>query len=375
MTAADPLGWLADAAQARAEAGVHRQLRQRQAAEKLLDLASNDYLGLTRDPRVVEAGAAAIRRWGAGSTGSRLVTGTTELHIELELVLADLVGAASALVFSSGYLANLAAVTGLAGPDCLIVSDAGNHASLVDACRLAKSRVVVTPHGDQAAAERALTGRSEARAVIVLDAINSADGDLLPLAEWQVLARRHGAILVVDDAHGIGVRGNGRGAVHEAGIAAEPNVVTTITLSKSLGAQGGAVLGDAAIRDHLIDTGRSFIFDTGLNPAAAGAALQAAHIIAGEPELSKAVLTRAAELAAAAGVVATDSAVIPVIIGEAQQAYDRSIALRDKGIQVGCFRPPSVPVGTARLRVTSRATLTDADVERFRQALMETSGS
>jgi 8-amino-7-oxononanoate synthase len=375
MTAADPLGWLADAAQARAEAGVHRQLRQRQAAEKLLDLASNDYLGLTRDPRVVEAGAAAIRRWGAGSTGSRLVTGTTELHIELELVLADLVGAASALVFSSGYLANLAAVTGLAGPDCLIVSDAGNHASLVDACRLAKSRVVVTPHGDQAAAERALTGRSEARAVIVLDAINSADGDLLPLAEWQVLARRHGAILVVDDAHGIGVRGNGRGAVHEAGIAAEPNVVTTITLSKSLGAQGGAVLGDAAIRDHLIDTGRSFIFDTGLNPAAAGAALQAAHIIAAEPELSKAVLTRAAELAAAAGVVATDSAVIPVIIGEAQQAYDRSIALRDKGIQVGCFRPPSVPVGTARLRVTSRATLTDADVERFRQALMETSGS
>jgi 8-amino-7-oxononanoate synthase len=375
VTAADPLGWLADAAQARAEAGVHRQLRQRQAAEKLLDLASNDYLGLTRDPRVVEAGAAAIRRWGAGSTGSRLVTGTTELHIELELVLADLVGAASALVFSSGYLANLAAVTGLAGPDCLIVSDAGNHASLVDACRLAKSRVVVTPHGDQAAAERALTGRSEARAVIVLDAINSADGDLLPLAEWQVLARRHGAILVVDDAHGIGVRGNGRGAVHEAGIAAEPNVVTTITLSKSLGAQGGAVLGDAAIRDHLIDTGRSFIFDTGLNPAAAGAALQAAHIIAAEPELSKAVLTRAAELAAAAGVVATDSAVIPVIIGEAQQAYDRSIALRDKGIQVGCFRPPSVPVGTARLRVTSRATLTDADVERFRQALMETSGS
>jgi 8-amino-7-oxononanoate synthase len=375
VTAADPLGWLADAARARAEAGVHRQLRQRQAEENLLDLASNDYLGLTRDPRVVEAGAAAIRRWGAGSTGSRLVTGTTELHIELELVLADLVGAASALVFSSGYLANLAAVTGLAGPDCLIVSDAGNHASLVDACRLAKSRVVVTPHGDQAAAERALTGRSEARAVIVLDAINSADGDLLPLAEWQVLARRHGAILVVDDAHGIGVRGNGRGAVHEAGIAAEPNVVTTITLSKSLGAQGGAVLGDAAIRDHLIDTGRSFIFDTGLNPAAAGAALQAAQIVVAEPGLSKAVLARAAELADVAGVVATDSAVIPVIIGDAQQAYDRSIALRDTGIQVGCFRPPSVPVGTARLRVTSRATLTDADLERFRQALMETSGS
>jgi 8-amino-7-oxononanoate synthase len=190
-----------------------------------------------------------------------------------------------------------------------------------------------------------------------------------------VLARRHKAILVIDDAHGIGVRGNGRGAVHEAGIAAEPNVVTTITLSKSLGAQGGAVLGDAAIRDQLIDTGRSFIFDTGLNPAAAGAALQAANIIVAEPELSKAVLTRAAELAAAASVAATDSAVIPVIIGAAQPAYDRSIALRDEGIQVGCFRPPSVPVGTARLRVTSRATLTEADIERFRRALAKTSGS
>jgi 8-amino-7-oxononanoate synthase len=146
-----------------------------------------------------------------------------------------------------------------------------------------------------------------------------------------------------------------------------------MTLSKSLGAQGGAVLGHAAIRDHLIDTGRSMIFDTGLNPAAAGAALRSAQIILAEPELSKAVLKRAAELAAAAEVRATDSAVIPVIIGDAQQAYDRSIALRDKGVHVGCFRPPSVPAGTARLRVTARATLTDAEVERFRSALAETS--
>jgi 8-amino-7-oxononanoate synthase len=322
---------------------------------------------------VVAASASALRTWGAGSTGSRLVTGTTQLHAELEECLAELVGAPAALVFSSGYLANLAAVTALAGPDCLIVSDAGNHASLVDACRLAKGRVVLTPHGDLVSAEHALTGRPETRAVIVLDAINSADGDLLKLADWLVLGRRHGALLIIDDAHGIGVRGNGRGAVHEAGIAAEPEVVTTMTLSKSLGAQGGAVLGHAAIRDHLIDTGRSMIFDTGLNPAAAGAALRSAQIILAEPELSKAVLKRAAELAAAAEVRATDSAVIPVIIGDAQQAYDRSIALRDKGVHVGCFRPPSVPAGTARLRVTARATLTDAEVERFRSALAETS--
>jgi 8-amino-7-oxononanoate synthase len=179
--------------------------------------------------------------------------------------------------------------------------------------------------------------------------------------------------LVIDDAHGVGVRGNGRGAVHEAGIAAEPNVVTTMTLSKSLGAQGGAVLAAPAVIEHLIDTARAFIFDTGLNPAAAGAALEATKIIATEPELSKAVLTRAVELAEAAQVQATDSAVVPVIIGDAQRAYDRSMALRDRRVHVGCFRPPSVPVGTARLRVTARATLTDNEVDRFRQSLAEVS--
>jgi 8-amino-7-oxononanoate synthase len=371
VTHQDPLGWLAEAAARRADAGLHRVLRPRSAESGIVDLASNDYLGLTRDRRVTEAAAAAAYTWVAGATGSRLVTGTTELHQQLERDLADLVGAPSALVFSSGFMANLAAVAALAGPDCLVVSDAGNHASLVDACRLAKSRVVVTPHGDLAAADSALSQRCEPRALVVLDAINSADGDLLPLADWQVLARRSGALLVVDDAHGIGVRGNGRGAVHEAGIAGEPNVITTVTLSKSLGAQGGAVLGAAAVTEHLIDTARSFIFDTGLNPAAVGAALAASQIIAAEPDLAKRVLARAADLADAAGVPATDSAVIPVIIGDAQRAYDLSIALRDKGIHVGCFRPPSVAHGTARLRVTARATLTDEDVELFRQALAE----
>jgi 8-amino-7-oxononanoate synthase len=266
-------------------------------------------------------------------------------------------------------MANLAVVTALSGPDCLIVSDASNHASLVDACRLARSRVVVTPHGDLGAAESALTERTERRALVVVDAINSADGDLLPLAEWHAVTRRFGALLVIDDAHGVGVRGAGRGAVAEAGIAGEPDVVTTVTLSKSLGAQGGAALGSQLVIDHLIDTARSFIFDTGLNPAAVGAALAATAIVATEPQLARAVLARAADLAVASGSAVTDSAVIPVIIGDAQRAYDVAQVLLGMGIHVGCFRPPSVPAGTSRLRVTARATLTDSEIDRYSRAI------
>jgi 8-amino-7-oxononanoate synthase len=367
------------AAAERAEAGLHRILIPRPAESGLLDLASNDYLGLARDPRVIGAATEALAEWGAGSTGSRLVTGTTELHVALEAALAALVGAPAALVFSSGYLANLSAVTGLAGAQSVIVSDAANHASLVDACRLSRSRVVITPHGDQEAAERALSSRAEPRAVIVLDAIGSASGDLLPLADWQRLARRCGALLIVDDAHGLGVRGGGRGAVAEAGIAAEPNVVTTVTLSKALGSQGGAVLAGSAVIDQLIDTARSFIFDTGLNPGAAGAALAAVEILSAEPQLAAAVRARAAELAAVCvesfpgAVPVPDAAVVPVIVGAARRAYELAMALRDNGIQVGCFRAPSVPAGAARLRLTARADLTDADVAQFRQALMAVS--
>jgi 8-amino-7-oxononanoate synthase len=296
------------------------------------------------------------------------VTGSTALHAELEAELAGLVGAPAGLVFSSGYLANLAAVTALAGPDCLVVSDAGNHASLVDGCRLSRSRVLVSPPGDLTAIEDALAGRAETRAVLVVDAIGSTTGKLLPLAELAALADRHGAFLVADDAHGLGVRGGGRGAAAEAGITGLPHVLTTVTLSKALGAQGGAVLAGRAVIEHLVDTARSFIFDTGLNPPAAGAALAAVRIVAAEPGLAMAALDRAARLAAICAVPVTDSAVVPVPIGAAQAAYDRSIALLDNGIRVGCFRPPAVPAGAAQLRLTGRADLTEAELDRFERA-------
>lgn len=390
--AAGPLGWLHDAAATRAAAGLSRTLVPRAADSGVIDLASNDYLGLSTDPRVCAAAVEAVRTWGAGATGSRLVSGTTQLHVELETALARLVGAPAALVFSSGYQANLAAVSALGGRDCLVVSDAGNHASLVDGCRQSRSEIAVTPAGDLNAAERALSARTVPRALVVIDAIGSADGRLAPLVHWHALARRHGALLVVDDAHGLGVRGNGAGSVAEAGLAGEDDVVLTLTLSKALGSQGGAVLGAPAVIRHLTETARSFIFDTGLNPAAAGAALAAVHILEADiagpagsglvgsglassgsagSGLAGSVLARAAELAAAAGVPVTDSAVVPVLIGDAAQADDLARALLERGFRVGCFRPPSVPAGTARLRLTARSTLTTADLERFGSALTD----
>ncbi|WP_395725452.1 8-amino-7-oxononanoate synthase [Nakamurella sp.] len=365
------LDWLADAAAERIRAGLDRRLTPRPPASGLLDLASNDYLGLSTDPRVRAAAVDAVRVWGTGATGSRLVTGSTELHHELERGLAGLVGAPRAVVFSSGYLANIGMITALAGPDCLVICDRANHASLIDGCRLARSRLRVIPHADLARAETMLSTRAEERALLVIDAIGSADGDLLPLADWHRLARRHRALLLVDDAHGLGIRGGGRGAVAEAGIAHEPDVVTSVTLSKALAAQGGAVLGAPVVIDHLIATARPFIFDTGLNPAAAGAALAAVDIVVAQPQLAGRVLANAAELAEACRVPATGSAVIPVVVGAADRASGLAAAIRDRGIHVGCFRPPSVPAGSARLRITARANLTDTEIDRLRAAMDE----
>ena len=364
----DPLEPLRHAAAARAAVGLHRELRPRAADDDLLDLASNDYLGLARDPRVTGAAAEAALRWGAGSTGSRLVTGSTDLHSRLEADLADFVGARAGLVFSSGYLANLGAVTALAGAGSLVVSDAQNHASLVDACRLARGDVVVTAHRDVAAVDRALADRRTEQAVVVTDAVFSVDGDLAPLADLHRAARRHGALLVVDEAHGLGVVGpEGRGAAAAAGIAGEPDVVLTLTLSKSLGAQGGAVLADPVVIEHLVNTARAFIFDTGLAPSSAAAASAALAVLRSEPGLAADVRARARDLAAAlaaAGLPVTEptGAVVSVLVGDPGRAFDAAARLRADGIRVGCFRPPSVPDGVSRLRLTARADLTDDQV-------------
>lgn len=369
--ASSPLAWLGEVERQREVAGLRRRLRTRSAAEPEIDLASNDYLGLSRHPQVIEAGVEALRIWGAGSTGSRLVTGNTELHEELERELATFMGAQSALVFSSGYTANLGAVVALSGPGTLIVSDARTHASLIDACRLSRARVVVTPYRDTQAVAAALAQRPEERALVLTDAVFSADGALAPLTELYAVCRDHGAVLLVDEAHGLGVRGpGGRGLVSEVGLAGLDDLVVTVTLSKALGSQGGAVLGSEAVRAHLVDAARPFIFDTGLAPAPAGSALAALRLLAVEPERVRAVLDHAAALGQWCGVSEKpESAVVPVILGDPTVAFNAAKACLEQGVRVGCFRPPSVPEGQSLLRLTARASLTEADLDRVREVL------
>ncbi|MCV7057353.1 8-amino-7-oxononanoate synthase [Mycolicibacterium gilvum] len=368
-----PLAWLDEVETQRRAAGLRRSLRARPPVGTVLDLASNDYLGLSQHPRVIDGGVAALRTWGAGATGSRLVTGNTELHEQFEDALASFVGADSALVFSSGYTANLGAVVALSGPGSLLVSDAYTHASLVDACRLSRARVVVTPHNDVAAVARALATRDEERAVVVTDSVFSADGDLAPLRELHDACRRHGALMIVDEAHGLGVRGDrGRGLLDEVGLAGAPDVVMTTTLSKALGSQGGVVLGPAAVRDHLIDAARPFIFDTGLAPAAVGAAHAALQVLVEEPWRAQRVLDHAATLAQICGVAdVPSSAVVSVILGEPEVALAAATGCLERGVRVGCFRPPTVPAGTSRLRLTARASLSDDEMALAREVLTD----
>ncbi|TDV39702.1 8-amino-7-oxononanoate synthase [Actinophytocola oryzae] len=367
--------WLDTRADERRRAGLARQLRPRRHDADHLDLAGNDYLGLSKDKRVTGAAAAAALRWGAGSTGSRLVTGTLELHTELEHELAAFCGAQAALVFSSGFTANLGVLTALSGKGSAIVTDAYLHASLIDGCRLSRADVAVMPHGDVAAITHALKTRRSERALVVTDSVFSVDGDLVALRDLHAVCRAHNAALVVDDAHGLGVRGEGgRGAVAEAGLIGEPDVVTTVTLSKSLGAQGGAVLGPRRVIKHLVDNARSFIFDTGLSPSSTAAALTALHILKDEPGLPERVLTVAQTLAmrlkeAGLKVSAPDAAVVSVMAPTAEAAATWAEDCRAAGVWVGCFRPPSVPDGVSRLRLTARANLTDAEIDHATEVI------
>ncbi|MEU5400940.1 8-amino-7-oxononanoate synthase [Streptomyces sp. NPDC005963] len=368
MTTQDPFGWIEEELLGRERAGLVRTLRPRAVDADLVDLAGNDYLGLTRHPEVIGAAAAAARRWGAGATGSRLVTGSTELHAELEAALATFCGFEAALVLSSGYAANLAALTALTARGSLVVSDAGNHASIVDGCRLSRAHTVVVPHADPTAVRTALAEHGPGRALVVTDAVFSVDGDAAPLAALAAVCRPRGAALLVDDAHGLGVLGaGGQGAVSAAGLAGERGVVATVTLSKALGSQGGAVLGPVDVIAHLVNTARSFIFDTGLAPAAVGAALASLRLLEGTPQLAGRVRTVAGtlhRLLTERGLTAVrpDAAVVSIKAPSPRSAVEWAAECRRAGLAVGCFRPPSVPDGVSRLRLTARADLTDEQI-------------
>ena len=355
--------WLRAQAESRESAELVRALHDSDDGRALLDLAGNDYLGLARDPRVVEGAIAAAHAFGSGARASRLVTGTLSLHTELEHRLAEFTGFPEGLVLSTGYHANLSAVTALTDSDALLVSDAHVHASLVDACRLSRAQVDVVPHNDVLAVRDALARRRQARAVVLVESIYSVLGDRAPLSELADACAERDAVLVVDEAHALGVAGpGGRGLLAETGLAGRPDVVATGTLSKALGAQGGVVLASAAVRDQLVNRARPFIYDTGLAPPAAGAARAALEVVISEPAIVDDVRRCAQALADACGLAGPAGAVLSAPVPgpvEALQAVEEAAA---EGVRIGCFRPPSTPDGTSRIRVTARAGLSGDDL-------------
>jgi len=373
------VGWLAGQAAARDAAGLTRTLRPRASDDPVIDLAGNDYLGFALHPEVRAAAAGAAQEWGGGAGASRLVTGTLALHADLEAALARLMRQPAALVFSTGYHANLGLVTALADRDARIISDAHVHASLIDAARLSRATVEVVPHNDVEAVVARLaapaprppgTSRETPgpRTLVLVESIYSVLGDAAPLRLLAAACAEHDALLVVDEAHGLGV--HGAGLVASEGLAGLPHVVVTATLSKALGSQGGAVLGSRALIEHLVNRARPFIFDTGLAPAAAAAALAATHLIEARPELPGLIRRRVEELAALLGVPAPDGAVLSVPMPSPRAAVEAAAAGAAQGVRVGCFRPPSVPDGISRLRITVGAGVPEEEWARATQVLL-----
>ena len=362
------LSHLEEQAAQRDAAGLRRELRPRSPDDGLIDLAGNDYLGLAGHPDVIAAASRALKEYGLGATASRLVRGTTDIHAELESALAALLRCEAALVYSSGYLANLGAVRALASR--IVASDAHNHASLVDGCRIASAGrngvpTVVYQHASPSALDDVLSTAG----VAITESVFSVHGDLAPLPELHAVARRHSSVLLVDDAHGVGVIGpDGGGGVVAAGLGGAPDVVVTATLSKAFGAAGGVVAGPAVFIRHLVETSRTFIYDTGLPPATAAGALAALELIrSGVGDAARATLADRAALACArlaeAGLEVRRPAggVLSVSAPGPDEAVAWARACRDRGVAVGCFRPPSTPDGESRLRLTINAGVPEAD--------------
>jgi 8-amino-7-oxononanoate synthase len=342
-----------------------------------VDFSSNDYLGLAADPRVAQAAVAALRTAGTGAAAARLISGHHELHDALEQALARFLGTEAALLFPSGYMANVGAIPALAKHGDAILADALNHASLIDGCRLSRAETHVFAHGDAAALERSLGEQRDRsrRRWIVVEGIYSMDGDLAPLAEIIAITRRLGGWIYLDDAHGIGVLGPGGGGARESSRVAADIAVVMGTLGKAFGVAGAYVAGSRALVDYLANRARAFVYTTGSPPALAGAALAALEIAQREPERRERL--RANARALRTGLTALgwpaggpdDGHIVPIVIGEREPTMRAAAVLRDAGFLVGAIRPPTVPLGTARLRLTVSAAHTPGDVAALLEAL------
>jgi 8-amino-7-oxononanoate synthase len=348
----------------RLAAGLYRRLVPRDAdpdgPPTWISLCSNDYLGLAADPRVIAGAKAAADRWGAGGGSARLIAGELGCYGQLEEALADFLGHESALVFNSGYHANLGLLQTLPGPGGRTFSDALNHASIIDGCRLGRSAVSVYPHNDLDALARQLSGPTDQPAVVVTEGMFSMDGDLAPVAALRRLAVSAGALLMVDDAHAIGVLGDGGRGIAWAGAPGGGADVVVGTFGKALGSAGAFVAGPRIVREALINVARTFIFTTAPSPAAIGAAAAALEIVRADPEPRAALeanvrLMRDGLAAAGFDLGSSIGHIIPLVVGTAERAARFAQRLIEAGIYVRAIRPPTVPEGTCRLRLTVSA--------------------
>jgi 8-amino-7-oxononanoate synthase len=372
----ESLSWLDGDSADWARRGLARKLVARGPGGR--NFGTNDYLGLAADRRVVEAARRAAEAYGWGAGASALVTGWSEVHQALADDLARFERTEAAVVFPSGFAANLGTIAALVGSGDAVYADRLNHACLIDGVRLSGARLRVYPHNDVGRLEAILDrdrGRFR-RALIATDGVFSMDGDLAPLAELADLAGRFGAMLLVDEAHGTGVFGtDGRGAASEAGVADRVSIKVG-TLSKALGSVGGFVAGSWKLIDWLVNHARTLIYSTALPPAAVAAAREALWIVQAEPQRRERVRALGsrlrAELTAAGldvGLSTSAGPIVPVLLGEAERAVELADRLHDRGFLVPAIRPPTVPDGTARLRISLTASHSDDDVTALLEAI------
>lgn len=332
-------------------------------------LGSNGYLGLSLDPRVVGAAREALGKYGTGSGGSRLVSGSTDLHRELEERIASFKSTESAIIFSSGYLANIGTISSLVGEGDTVYSDELNHASIIDGCRLSRADTRVYRHLDFGHLESLLKpdGARKGKRLIITDTVFSMDGDLAYLPALVGLSERYGCMLMVDEAHATGVLGErGSGATEHFGVEGDVPVVMG-TLSKAIGSLGGYIAGSRKLTDFIRNRVRSYIFDTSLPAASLAASIAAIDIIESEPGRREHLWRLINMFKSGIGeigltVLPSDSAIVPVLIGEAEPALEFAAALRENGVYTPAVRPPSVPPGKCRIRATLMASHTDEHV-------------
>jgi 8-amino-7-oxononanoate synthase len=360
---------------------LYRRLRTLESAQgpwvtlegrQVLNLCSNNYLGLSSHPRVIEAAAEAIQQWGCGSGASRLICGNLSLHEVLENRLAAFKGTEAALLYSSGYTANGGIISALVGREDFVFSDELNHASIIDGCRLSQARVMVFPHNGMEALEdklaRAVSSNHSAKRLIVVDGVFSMDGDLAPLPDLVNLAERYESMLMVDEAHATGVLGPGsRGAAAHFGVEKRIPILMG-TLSKALGCFGGFVAGSRELVSFLINTSRSLIYTTALPPVVVATGLAALDVLNSDPSLPVKVQENGQYLRSQLNrlgynTLNSKTQIIPIVIGDASRTLEMSRLLLKEGVFATPIRPPTVPEGTCRIRITVMATHTRKDLD------------